>query len=102
MRRLWPLGCSEDVRVGWEERGGAEWEPLAGLDLKPGLLDCCGRVARHVAAARDMRPEGGVGEPLKAGLPRGVGDDVLVEAQLTARADDDEAGLSNGAMGSTS
>jgi anti-sigma regulatory factor (Ser/Thr protein kinase) len=59
-------GHSENVGVGWEKWCGGEWESLAHLDLKPGLLDSGGRVACQVTAPRDVRPEGRVSESLKA------------------------------------
>lgn len=78
------------MRIGREERRGAEWEALARLDYEPSLLDPSGRVARKVATARDVRPEGSVGKPLKTRLPLGVRDDVLIEAQLTTGSNDAE------------
>src|SRR5207245_1487218 len=74
-------GCPEDVWIGWQERRGAEGKALAGLDLKPCSLDTAGRVARQVTAARDMGPQGCVGESLQARLPRAMGDDMLIEAR---------------------
>ncbi len=79
---------SEDVWIGWEEWCWAEWEAFTRLDCESGLLDCGGCVARHVTAAGDVRPEGRIGEPLKARLKFAVTDDVLVETQLAAGSDD--------------
>ena len=77
-------GAPEDVRVGRQERCGAELEALARLDLESGVLDGALGVSGHVAAARDVRPERGVGETLESCLAGRVGDDMLVEAQLAA------------------
>jgi hypothetical protein len=75
-------GYSEDVGVGWEERGSAEHEALACLDPKPGLLDVNGCVAREMASTGDAGPDSRIGESLQARLPLGVGGDMLVKAQL--------------------
>jgi hypothetical protein len=64
-RSLRASGGPEDVRVRRQESRRAEREALARLDLKPGVLDPARRVTRQVTAARDMRPESRVGEPLK-------------------------------------
>ncbi len=71
----------------WKERHRTVGKPLARLNLKPRVLDsgCC--VARQMAAARQTGPEGRVGESLKARLPPGVRDHMLVEAQLAAWTD---------------
>ena len=73
-----------------EKRRGAEWEAVARLNHKPGLLDPRLRVARQVTAASDVRPKSSVGEALIARLPLGVPDYVLVEAPLAAWTDDTE------------
>jgi hypothetical protein len=80
-------GHPEDVRIGRQEGGRTEGEALAALDREPSLLDCGGRVAREVTAAGDAWPERRICGPLHASLKCRVGEDVLVEAQLTAWAD---------------
>ena len=68
---------------------GGEHDPLACLDLEPAAVDRRGGVAGRVAAAGDPRPEAAVVDRLeKEALGLAVGDHVLVEAQLAARADD--------------
>ena len=71
------------MRIGREERGGAVAKALERLDPKPRALDRGHRVARQVTTAREAGPEGRIGEPLKASLPSGVGERMLLEAQLT-------------------
>jgi hypothetical protein len=60
-------GDPEDVRVGWDERRGAELETLARLDLKPGVLDRALGVSGHVASTR--RPSDDIG---RVGAARAV------------------------------
>lgn len=78
------------MRIGREERGGAEREALTRLDGEPGLFDPGGRVSRQVTSTGEVRPEGRVGEALKAGLPLGVADDMLIETQFAPWSDDSE------------
>jgi hypothetical protein len=75
------------MRVGWEERGGAVAETLERLDPKPRALDRARRVARQVTTTRETGPEGRIGEPLQASLPSGMGEHMLVEAQLPTGTD---------------
>jgi len=80
----------QDVRIGREERGGTEREALTRLDREPGLLNSGGRVSPQVTSTGEVRPDGCVGEALKASLPFGAPHDMLIEAQLAARPDDSE------------
>ena len=57
------------------------------FDVEPGGLDGGACVAGGVAAAGDSGPESGVVDELKQGTLRlAVGDHVLVETELAARA----------------
>ena len=75
------------MRDRWHERSGGEAEAAARLDVEAGLLDRRLGVAGEMAAARDVWPEGRVGQALDAAAERVVGDHVLVEAQLATGAD---------------
>ena len=78
-------------------RAGGEVEPPAGLKFETGLRDRRLGVSAEVTATRDPRPEGCVGESLQAPTCRRVGNDVLVEVESPARADN-SAQLGQGAL----
>jgi hypothetical protein len=77
------------VRHAGLERAGAEAEALGTLDAEAGGLDRRAGVAGKVAPAGDLRPEpAAIGDLQDGALGLAAGDHVLVEAQLSAGAQD--------------
>ena len=67
-----------------EDQGGPELEAPVVLDGEPVGFDGGEGVAAGVAASPDAGPDGAVEGSLDAGQAWMVGDDVFVEAKLTA------------------
>jgi hypothetical protein len=79
-----PTRDAQDVGLRWVHGRDAEGEAIAAFDREAGRFDEPVGLAREVAAAGQVRPDGGVGSPLKRpqrGARRG---DMLEEAQLSA------------------
>ena len=76
--------CAQDVWKRW--LGVREYESLAAVDLKAGLLDSGPGVAGGMAISGRVRPERRVGGMLQRTSDLVVCDDVLVEMQLAAGA----------------
>jgi hypothetical protein len=76
------------MRRARHDRRRAERKPVNRLDLEAGSLDRRLRVSPHVTAPGQVGPEGRVRNALKTSGATMLGDDMLVEAQLAAGAQD--------------